>query len=141
MTEDHTPKSFLAELVSRFNNLWSKGGVKLTVNGRAPEVLLPQSVIDEHPPKIVTLSQADGSTTKTTMTVIMLHYPLHPVVPISDLKIDTSGISATLSFNRTPHKTFIPWTAVLGLTALYDEPDGEPTPAQPPKRGHLRAVP
>lgn len=142
MTEDRTDQSIITELVDRFNDLWSKGGVKLAVNGTAPNVLLPQSVLTRHSPKIVALVQSDGSTTEMSMTIIVLHYPLHPVIPIPDLRADSTGISATLSFDQTPHKTFVPWTAVLGLTSLYDEPDGEePTPTAPPKRGHLRSIP
>lgn len=38
-------------------------------------------------------------------------------IPIPDLVIDDSGISATLSFNRTPFKTFLPWGAVFLMMA------------------------
>jgi hypothetical protein len=36
-------------------------------------------------------------------------------VPIPDLVIDDDGISATLSFNRTPFLCRVPWTAVFAL--------------------------
>lgn len=38
-------------------------------------------------------------------------------VPIEDLDIGDLGISATLSFNRTPFKTFLPWDAVFTMQA------------------------
>jgi Stringent starvation protein B len=39
--------------------------------------------------------------------------------PIPDLVIDDAGIHATLSFNRIPFATFIPWSAVY-LIADFD---------------------
>ena len=39
--------------------------------------------------------------------------------PIPDLVIDDAGIHATLSFNRVPFATFIPWSAVY-LIADFD---------------------
>lgn len=39
--------------------------------------------------------------------------------PIPDLVIDDAGIHATLSFNRVPFATFIPWSAVY-LVADFD---------------------
>lgn len=33
-------------------------------------------------------------------------------VPIPDLLIDETGISCTLSFNRTPARVFVPWPAL-----------------------------
>ncbi len=39
--------------------------------------------------------------------------------PIPDLTIDDAGITATLSFNRQPFKTFVPWSAVY-LIADFD---------------------
>ena len=33
-------------------------------------------------------------------------------IPIPDLVVGDEGISATLSFSRTPHQTFIPWSAI-----------------------------
>jgi hypothetical protein len=44
-------------------------------------------------------------------------YRLQP--PIPDLVVDDDGIRATLSFNRTPFATFVPWSAVY-LIADYD---------------------
>jgi|WetSurSiteA1Bulk_404760.scaffolds.fasta_scaffold71067_2 hypothetical protein len=137
------PEKLIGELIARFNELWSKGGVKIAVNATAPGVGLPDHIIARHPSTTAVLQQADGSETKMNMTILVLHYPLHPVVPIHDLRIDEKGISATLSFDRSPHKTMIPWTAVLNMASLYDEPDEgeEPTPVPPPRRGHLRSLP
>ena len=39
--------------------------------------------------------------------------------PIPDLVIDDEGIRATLSFNRVPFSTFIPWSAIY-LIADFD---------------------
>jgi hypothetical protein len=36
-------------------------------------------------------------------------------VEIPDLAITSKGVSATLSFARTPHSTVIPWSAVFAL--------------------------
>jgi hypothetical protein len=36
-------------------------------------------------------------------------------VPIPDLEVGQEGIAATLSFQRTPSRTFVPWSAVLGV--------------------------
>jgi hypothetical protein len=44
-------------------------------------------------------------------------YTLQP--PIVDLVVDDRGIQATLSFNRAPFLTFVPWSAVF-LIADFD---------------------
>ncbi|MBW2732268.1 MAG: hypothetical protein JRH20_07720 [Deltaproteobacteria bacterium] len=38
-------------------------------------------------------------------------------VPIPDLTLDDEGIQGTLSFSRTPFFSFIPWDAVLQVSA------------------------
>jgi hypothetical protein len=43
----------------------------------------------------------------------MFVYGLNLPNPIPDLTCDQQGIRATLSFNQTPHLTFVPWAAVL----------------------------
>jgi stringent starvation protein B len=43
---------------------------------------------------------------------LVLQYGRDMPVAIPDLSVDDDGIRATLSFSRTPHATFIPWTAV-----------------------------
>ncbi len=42
-------------------------------------------------------------------------YGYNLVVPIPDLAITEHGISATLSFNRRPQYTFVPWDAVFSM--------------------------
>jgi hypothetical protein len=37
-------------------------------------------------------------------------YGLKP--PIPDLQLDDQGVRATLSFNRAPFQTFVPWSAI-----------------------------
>jgi len=44
---------------------------------------------------------------------VRLDYGYALVPPIPDLKVDEDGIRATLSFNRAPFETFVPWTAVF----------------------------
>lgn len=38
-------------------------------------------------------------------------------MPTLDVKVDEEGISATLSFNRKPTYTFVPWSAVQGFAS------------------------
>ena len=66
---------------------------------------------------------------------VVLQYELEPVVPIHDLDVTDEGVRATLSFDRQPWPTFVPWTAVLAMGPMH--------PARvetPPKRPKLRAV-
>lgn len=44
---------------------------------------------------------------------VTFEYGLDMPVQIPDLKVTDEGISATLSFNRTPCPTFVPWEAVV----------------------------
>jgi len=77
---------------STFEFLWSNhGGTKIgLLNPRYPGVRLPSHVVASHPDHLV------------------LDYPADPKIPITDLQLTPTGISATLSFNRTPYQTFIP---------------------------------
>ena len=43
---------------------------------------------------------------------LVLQYGRDMPVAIPDLSVDDDGIRATLSFSRSPHTTFIPWSAV-----------------------------
>ena len=58
---------------------------------------------------------------------LVLQYGNDLAIPIPDLQIDENGVSATLSFARTPWPTVVPWTAVYVVTSpdgrgvLYDE--------------------
>jgi hypothetical protein len=84
-----------------FEYLLCHGGVKVALDGNAPDVQLPDHVRDDH---------------------VVLWYELDPVgVPIPDLEATDQGISATLSFSREPHKTFVPWSAVKGIGPLRPE--------------------
>ena len=83
---------------------------------------------------------------------VCLEYGYDLIVPIADLAITDRGIEATLSFNRTPCFTFVPWDAVYMLTGA----DGSslvfpaslpaplatdaPTTARHPAAGFLRLV-
>ena len=56
----------------------------------------------------------------------VLTYGLDSPVPIPDLRTDSLGIHATLSFSRTPCRTFVPWEAVVGVRGY-----GEVEPSRP----------
>jgi hypothetical protein len=86
--------------------------------------------------------------------------------PIPDLTVDDQGIAATLSFNRVPFRTFVPWGAIYliadfdGNGAVWQEDipadlkmdvppetgtaEPEPAPAEPPPKkprpSHLKLV-
>ena len=84
--------------------------------------------------------------------------------PIADLIVDDEGVRATLSFNRQPFATFVPWSAVYliadfdGNGAVWQEdippdllldastspqgppPDKEPDPPKKPRPSHLKLV-
>lgn len=44
---------------------------------------------------------------------VRLDYGYGLVPPIPDLRVDEDGIRATLSFNRVPYATFVPWDAIF----------------------------
>lgn len=93
---------------------------------------------------------------------LRLDYGYGLVPPIPDLVIDDSGVQATLSFNRQPFATFIPWSAVYliadfdGNGAVWQEdipsdlmvdseqsapPEEKPDPPPPkPRPSHLKLV-
>ena len=47
---------------------------------------------------------------------LILQYGHDLPIPIPDLEVDGDGVRATLSFSRTAHVTFIPWSAVYAVT-------------------------
>jgi hypothetical protein len=51
---------------------------------------------------------------------VALEYGLNMPIPIRDLKIDEQGVAATLSFQRAPTYTFVPWAAVYAITIAND---------------------
>lgn len=46
-----------------------------------------------------------------------LDYGLSLPIPTTDVSTTFEGIFATLSFDRTPHKTFVPWEAIDAMWA------------------------
>jgi hypothetical protein len=58
---------------------------------------------------------------------LVLQYGHDLLIPIPDLEVDDYGVRATLSFQRTPHLTVVPWSAVYviacedGRAMLYHE--------------------
>ncbi len=46
---------------------------------------------------------------------LVLQLGLQMPIPIPDLRIDQSGLSGTLSFNRSPFYCQVPWDAVFAL--------------------------
>jgi hypothetical protein len=92
---------------------------------------------------------------------LRLDYGYGFVPPIPDLVVDDDGVRATLSFNRHPFATFIPWSAVYliadfeGNGAVWQEdipadlmvdadptslPDKPPDPPPKPRPSHLKLV-
>jgi len=121
--------------------LLSQGLVEVFVNPNAPGVVLPEN------------------TKRETYIVLIFGYNL--AVPILDLDVGEEGISAVLSFNRTPTRTFLPWCSVFVIRTMgdctgYIDPmstppgivvhssplPGEPSaPVVPPFPAHLGSVP
>jgi hypothetical protein len=65
-------------------------------------------VFMDHPELMVPDVVKPGAGQTTTF-----EYGLNLPVPIPDLEITDEGIRATLSFNRMPRRTFVPWEAVI----------------------------
>jgi len=49
---------------------------------------------------------------------LMLSYGLNFPVPMTDFVVSDIGVQATLSFNRVPLPTFVPWSAVFVVQDL-----------------------
>jgi stringent starvation protein B len=47
---------------------------------------------------------------------LALQYGRNMPIPITDLEITEDGVSATLSFSRVPHRTYVPWSAVYAIS-------------------------
>jgi stringent starvation protein B len=46
----------------------------------------------------------------------VLQYGKNMPIPIADLEVTDAGVSATLSFSRVSHRTYVPWSAVYAVT-------------------------
>jgi hypothetical protein len=115
--------------------LLERAEARVHLDARHPGVVLPPRLIGERH--------------------LMLDYAYGFQPPIPDLVVDEQGISATLSFNRTPTRTFVPWEAVYLITdfdgngAVWHEdvpPDllaalEAPKPAKPDKPAQKPARP
>lgn len=76
--------------------------------------------------------------------IIHLEYGLNMPVPIMDIEAKESGVSATLSFQRVPHATFVPWKSVVGMSLdgpLEAKPEPIPEPPVAKKKSFLKLVP
>lgn len=47
---------------------------------------------------------------------LVLQIGLDLAVPIPDLRVDGQGVSGTLSFNRSPFRCVVPWSAIFGIS-------------------------
>ena len=79
---------------------------------------------------------------------VVLQYGLNMRIPIPDLDVGEEGIGATLSFDRAPTWTFVPWSAVYliattqGRGVLYQEdvPGVLETKIEPPAKDPVAEV-
>jgi hypothetical protein len=88
------------------------GQVIVALDGGAPGVVLPGHLLDSQ---------------------VVLDYNLNAVIPIPDLEATDEGIHATLSFQREPFATFVPWSAVIGMA-------GKQQPQEAPRKPKLTLV-
>src|SRR6516162_4859437 len=49
---------------------------------------------------------------------LVLQYGRDLPIPIPDLEIDEHGVRATLSFSKSPQRTFVPWSAVFIVSCV-----------------------
>jgi stringent starvation protein B len=90
-----------------FLTLLSEGWVSLHLDARRPGVVVPAPF--------------------SSQIHLLLQYGRSMPVPIPDLEVTDAGVSATLSFSRVPHRTYVPWSAVYviactsGCGVLYRE--------------------
>jgi stringent starvation protein B len=47
---------------------------------------------------------------------LVLQYGRNMPIPITDLEVTDEGVSATLSFARVSHRTYVPWSAVYAVS-------------------------
>jgi stringent starvation protein B len=78
---------------------------------------------------------------------LVLQYGRTMPIPITDLEVTDEGISATLSFSRVPHRTYVPWTAVYAISCtngcgvLYREDVPDEITVGAPADGGLIGLP
>ncbi len=112
--------NFQTTLKKVFENLWSPLGVIIAIlDRRFPGLIIPDYLRTEEGP-------------------LILRYDANPPIPIPDLELTQAGISATLSFQRSPYKTFVPWEAIEEMCSIVDD---SPPENQPKKRPKLTLVP
>jgi stringent starvation protein B len=69
---------------------------------------------------------------------LVLQYGRNMPIPIPDLEVTDDGVSATLSFSRSPHRTHVPWSSVYvvactdGRGILYYEDVPQEVSLMPP---------
>jgi hypothetical protein len=98
-----------------FKKAYAEGGASICIlDQHFPGLVVPDHVRDLHP-------------------LLVLVYDVDPIIPIPDLDLGELGISATLSFDRRPYRTFVPWEAIAGIGCTSE-------PARPARRG-LKLVP
>jgi stringent starvation protein B len=79
-----------------FLSMLNEGWVSLHIDARRAGVVVPAS-FSAHPH-------------------LVLQYGRNMPVPIPDLEVTEAGVSATLSFARVPHRTYVPWSAVYVIS-------------------------
>lgn len=72
------------------------------------------------PPELKTAEWKKGT------RIVYLDYGLDMPIPIDDMKIAEDGVSATLSFNRSPFLTTVPWEAVVTIGLGGKRPAAKP---------------
>jgi len=75
-----------------FLSLLNEGWVSLHLDARRPGVVVPDPF--------------------SSHAHLVLQYGRNMPVPIPDLEVTAAGVSATLSFDRVSHRTYVPWSAV-----------------------------
>jgi len=78
---------------------------------------------------------------------LVLQYGRNMPIPIDALEVTDAGVSATLSFSRVPHRTYVPWSAVYAVTstngcgALYQEDIPPDVALATPLEGQVMELP
>lgn len=79
-----------------FLSMLTEGWVSLHLDARRPGVVVPGPFASQ--PHLV------------------LQYGRNMPIAIPDLEVTEAGVSATLSFSRVPHRTYVPWSAVYVIS-------------------------